>query len=100
MSELTAKQRYQREYYQRNKERICKKMRDEYQPKPRQPRKKAVKAVNSNSPAKQAPKPIRVSVKPPRCDTPKARTLALTPRHKIEDILLAKQLGIEVSELQ
>ena len=94
MAELTAKQRYQREWYQANKLRICQQKRDEYQPKQRQPRAKTVAAVAITVNHSVVREPVRRVVRK-NITTPTARTA----RHKIEDILLAKELGINVGDL-
>ncbi len=98
-SELTAKQCYQRDYYAKNKARICERKRDIYAAdKPRKPKAATVKAKRPQkkktaggvipTPPCKATAPVRLVDKMPR-----------KARHSIEDIQLAKSLGISVEEL-
>ncbi|KLV03554.1 hypothetical protein ABT56_19190 [Photobacterium aquae] len=94
-SELTAKQRYQRDYYAKNRDKICENKRDIYaknKPQKRKdtnsnPKNKILVKSYPTSPCK-ATSPVRLVDKMPR-----------TARHDLEDIQLAKLLGISVEEL-
>lgn len=94
-SNLTDKQRYQREYYARNKIQICKKKREIYAAdnprKPKHPIEKKNKPGGSNTPTPpcKATAPVRLVNKMPK-----------KARHYIEDIQQAKALGISVEELE
>lgn len=94
MSELTEKQRYQREYYQRNKAKLCAQKRIQYQGK-----------VQSGTKPRAKQKTRKTSPKitaPARATSPvvQVRKLTIKARNKIDDILLARELGVSVQELQ
>ncbi|ELU8564536.1 hypothetical protein SD467_004573 [Vibrio parahaemolyticus] len=86
MSELTQKQQYQREYYQKNKDKICETKRSQYKPKTQRKTRK-IPPRNIAAPAR-ATSPVKAVNKMPK-----------KTRHKIEDILLARELGVSIDEL-
>ncbi|MGF1764825.1 hypothetical protein [Aliivibrio kagoshimensis] len=94
MSELTEKQRYQREYYQKNKTKLCAQKRNQYQGKTQSGTKtKAKRKTRKTSPKITAPA---------RATSPvvKVRKIAVKTRSRIEDIHLARELGVSVQELK
>ncbi|MDC0611915.1 hypothetical protein OAP63_14380 [Vibrio sp.] len=94
---LSEKQKYQREYYRKNKEEICAKKRDQYTPKTE--RKKRVAKVKPTRKTRSTT-PRTVSA-PGRATQPvkKVDKIQQKTRNKIEDLLLAQELGISVEEL-
>ncbi|EGX7686696.1 TPA: hypothetical protein ACVO3A_000147 [Vibrio diabolicus] len=86
MRELTQKQQYQREYYQKNKDKICAKKRSQYKPKAKC-KTRRTSPKNITAPAR-ATSPIKEVNKMPK-----------KTRHKIEDILLARELGVSIDKL-
>lgn len=104
MEQLTEKQRYQREYYAKNKARICAAKREQYNPK--EPR----KATRQAKATKKAAGPKQRSVPKPLAEMPAIPAAATCPvklvdklprkaRHNIEDLRLARELGIDISDL-
>ncbi|WP_413486291.1 hypothetical protein [Shewanella baltica] len=104
--QLTPKQIAARAYYQANKESIKAHKRDKYAPKARKP--KVMKVVNSSTsqPSIAAPKtqtvrfqqekePVIQSVR--ISDEDKVR---LAKRRRVEDIKLAKELGLSLEDLE
>ncbi|MEL7290441.1 MAG: hypothetical protein AAGJ78_04690 [Pseudomonadota bacterium] len=92
--ELTKKQKYQRDYYRKNKEKICAHKREQYEPAaglktPAKPKRKTRKT----SPANMA-KPAKATSPVKEVDKMLKKT-----RHKIEDLLLAQELGSSIDEL-
>ncbi|MFW1432452.1 hypothetical protein ACEV94_16135 [Vibrio parahaemolyticus] len=86
MRELTQKQQYQREYYQKNKDKICAKKLSQYKPKAKCKARRA-SPQNITAPAR-ATSPVK-----------EVNKMAKKTRHKIEDILLARELGVSIDEL-
>lgn len=90
---LTEKQQYQRQYYQKNRETICAKKRKQYTRKtqlsslPEQKRKTRATSPNIAAPA------------PATCPVKLVNKMPEKTRHRIEDIQLARELGISVDEL-
>ncbi|EKO3439500.1 hypothetical protein NTE19_003392 [Vibrio fluvialis] len=103
MEELTEKQRYQREYYARNKARICATKRDQYVAKlPRKPRKEL--SVPKSKEPKRRPVPKLLAEMPAipaaaTCPVKQVDKLPRKARHSIEDLRLARELGIDISDL-
>lgn len=100
MSQLTEKQLKARAYYQANKEKICAQKRAQHSAKSTvSPTKKVEKVVivnkdfNSTISAKRLFAPERVE-QPKNVDPQKLRV-----RRSIEDILLAKQMGILLADM-
>lgn len=95
--ELTEKQKYQRDYYRKNKEKICAQKREDYEPKaalktPAKAQRKTRK-TSQTSPANMA--------KPAKATSPvkEVNKMPRKTRHKIEDLLLAQELGCSIDEL-
>ncbi|MDC5753550.1 hypothetical protein [Vibrio europaeus] len=84
--ELTPRQKYQREYYASNKEKICADKRAKYA-NGNKSKRKPLGAVIPTPPAKATSPVIHVDKMP------------VKPRHSVEDIELARELGITVEEL-
>lgn len=97
MSQLTPKQQYQREYYRQNKESICAKKRSQYKPKTKRNTSKATPKTQRKT-RKTTPKDITGPAKATQ-PVKKVDKMPKKTRHKIEDILLAKELELSVDEL-
>lgn len=98
---LTDKQKYQREYYKANKDKICDQKRAQYQPKTTRAEKPA-KTVRDNTPKKKTRVTTPHAVTAPAKATSPVKLVDKMPqkaRNKIDDILLARELGISVDEL-
>lgn len=110
-TELTAAQRYQREYYAKNRNKICAKKREEYQAKsPRQAGVKKEQAKAQALPKKPKEAPKQPQRRDPKQLRPAAPAKATQPvklvdkvskkaRHSIEDLALARELGISIEDL-
>ena len=88
MEQLTEKQIYAREYYKKNKAKICEQKRNDY--------------TSKKPKSKKTPRsPIAVKkeiINPPKHATAENLARART-RHRIEDIALARELGINLEDL-
>ncbi|MCG9697457.1 hypothetical protein [Shewanella sp. Isolate11] len=107
MSELTEKQRKYREWYQRNKAKVCADKRAKYQsPKPKPAPKKSkaqtkVKSLSTDTSPFLRPinSPSGNDAKVERFKVSEEDVRRLKARRSVEDILLARELGIGVEEL-
>lgn len=91
MAQLTEKQIYAREYYKKNKAKICEQKRNDYTLK----KPKSKKTTRSPLVVKKVKQEI---INPPKHATAADIARANT-RKRIEDIALARELGISVEDL-
>ncbi len=100
MSELTERQIYYRAYYAKNKEEICAKKRSQYVRK-----KPGTRSAQAQKPKRKKVSPREHGVAfPPQpvkatCPVVLVDKMPRKARHSIEDRLLAKELGINLEEL-
>lgn len=90
MEQLTPRQIYNREYYRNNRKKICEKKRNGYSPKQKK------QTATKPRPAKQIKTEV---ITPPKRVSPEELAKAKA-RQRIEDIKLARELGISVEELR
>lgn len=97
--ELTEKQRYQREYYAKNRDKICQSKRSDYAKK--RGTKRAAAKSNPATGGKRKPAGAVIPTPPAKATSPvkPVRQIPKKKRHLIEDMQLAKEMGITVEEL-
>jgi hypothetical protein len=100
MSQLTEKQLKARAYYQANKEKICAQKRGQHAAKSTvSPAKKVQKVVAVNKEFNSTISAKRLFA-PERIEQPKnVNPQKLRVRRSIEDILLAKQMGVSLADM-